>query len=118
MKWAKFNRPLLAHHRIYATGATAALLEQELGFEITELQNGPLGGYQQIGAKVDAVIFFSDPLKPLSHDLDVKALLRMAVAWNVPIACNRGSADFMISPPLRDGEFSAVYPLHLTKRLS
>jgi methylglyoxal synthase len=99
VEWAKFNRTLLAHHRIYATGTTGVLLEQELCFKITELQSGPLGGNQQIGAKIDFVIFFSDPLKPLSHDPDVKALLRMAIVWNIPIAWNRASADFMISSP-------------------
>ena len=123
VEWAKFNRDLLAHHLIYATGTTGALLERELGFDIIKLQSGPLGGDQQIGAKIadgeiDFMIFFSDPLEPLSHDPDIKALLRMAIVWNIPIACNRASADFMISSPLMDGEFSAVYPLHLTELLS
>ena len=91
VEWAKFNRTLLAHHRIYATGTTGVLLEQELGFAITKLQSGPLGGDQQIGARIadgeiDFVIFFSDPLESLSHDPDIKALLRMAVVWNIPIA--------------------------------
>lgn len=113
--WAKFNRDLLAHHKVYATGTTGMLLEQELGFEITKLQSGPLGGDQQIGAKIaggeiDFVIFFSDPLESLSHDPDIKALLRMAVVWNIPIACNRASADFMISSPLMDGEYDRLVP--------
>jgi methylglyoxal synthase len=115
VEWAKFNRTLLAHHRIYATGTTGALLEQELGFAITKLQSGPLGGDQQIGAKIadgeiDFMIFFSDPLESLSHDPDIKALLRLAVVWNIPIACNRASADFMISSPLMDGEYNRLIP--------
>jgi methylglyoxal synthase len=113
--WAKFNRTLLAHHRIYATGTTGTLLEQELGFDITKLHSGPLGGDQQIGAKIadgeiDFMIFFSDPLESLSHDPDIKALLRMAIVWNIPIACNRASADFMISSPLMDGEYDRLVP--------
>ncbi len=115
LEWAKFNRYLLAHHRIYATGTTGTLLERELGFEITKLQSGPLGGDQQIGAKIadgeiDFMIFFSDPLESLSHDPDIKALLRMSIVWNIPIACNRASADFMISSPLMDGEYDRLVP--------
>ena len=113
--WAKFNRDLLAHHEVYATGTTGAILERELGFPIQRLQSGPLGGDQQIGAKIvdneiDFLIFFWDPLEPLPHDPDVKALLRMAVVWNIPIACNRASADFMISSPLMDGEYDRLVP--------
>ncbi len=115
VEWAKFNRNLLAHHKVYATGTTGTLLERELGFNITKLQSGPLGGDQQIGAKiadgdVDFMIFFSDPLESLSHDPDIKALLRMAIVWNIPIACNRASADFMISSPLMDGEYNRLVP--------
>jgi methylglyoxal synthase len=117
VEWAKYNRDLLAHHEVYAAGTTGEILEQELGFEITKLQSGPLGGDQQIGAKIvtgeiDFLIFFWDPLEPLPHDPDVKALLRMAVVWNIPIACNRASADFMISPPLMDGEYDRLVPDH------
>ncbi len=115
VEWAKFNRTLLAHHKVYATGTTGTLLERELGFTITKLQSGPLGGDQQIGAKIadgeiDFMIFFSDPLESLSHDPDIKALLRMAIVWNIPIACNRASADFMISSPLMDGEYDRLVP--------
>jgi methylglyoxal synthase len=115
MEWAKFNRDLLAHHEVYATGTTGELLERALGFPVRRLQSGPLGGDQQIGAKIvdneiDFLIFFWDPLEPLPHDPDVKALLRMAVVWNIPIACNRASADFMISSPLMDGEYHRLVP--------
>jgi methylglyoxal synthase len=115
LEWAKYNRDLLAHHEVYATGTTGKVLEQELGFEVHKLQSGPLGGDQQIGARIvdgdiDFLIFFWDPLEPVPHDPDVKALLRMAVVWNIPIACNRASADFMISSPLMDGEYSRLVP--------
>jgi methylglyoxal synthase len=115
VEWAKFNRDLLAHHKIYATGTTGSVLERELNFPIIKLQSGPLGGDQQIGAKIvdgkiDFLIFFWDPLEQLAHDPDVKALLRMALVWNIPIACNRASADFMISSPLMDGEYDRLVP--------
>jgi methylglyoxal synthase len=115
VEWAKFNRDLLAHHIIYATGTTGMVLEKELGFEVIRLQSGPLGGDQQIGARIadgeiDFLIFFWDPLEPMPHDPDVKALLRMAVVWNIPIACNRSSADFMISSPLMDEEYNRLLP--------
>src|SRR5574341_2031258 len=113
--WAKYNRDLLAEHEVYATGTTGSVLEQELDFKIIKLQSGPLGGDQQIGAKIaegalDFLIFFWDPLEPAPHDPDVKALLRIAVVWNIPIACNRSSADFMISSPLMSGEYERVLP--------
>jgi methylglyoxal synthase len=115
VEWAKYNRVLLAHHQIYATGTTGSLLEKELEIPVTSLQSGPLGGDQQIGAmiadgEIDFLIFFWDPLEPMPHDPDVKALLRMAVVWNIPIACNRASADFMISSPLMDGEYDRLVP--------
>jgi methylglyoxal synthase len=115
VEWAKFNRDLLAHHDVYATGTTGTTLERELDITIHRLQSGPLGGDQQIGAKIveneiDFLIFFWDPLEPVPHDPDVKALLRMAVVWNIPIACNRASADFMISSPLMDGEYYRLVP--------
>jgi methylglyoxal synthase len=113
VEWAKFNRDLLAHHAVFATGTTGELLEHELDFPIIKFQSGPLGGDQQIGAKIvdgqiDFLIFFWDPLEPQPHDPDVKALLRMAVVWNIPIACNRSSADFMISSPLMDDEYDRL----------
>lgn len=115
VEWAKFNRVLLSHHTIYATGTTGTLLEHELGFSINKLESGPLGGDQQVGARIvdgeiDFLIFFWDPLESLSHDPDVKALLRMAVVWNIPIACNRATADFVISSPLMDEDYDRLVP--------
>jgi methylglyoxal synthase len=115
LEWAKFNRDLLAHHKVYATGTTGAILERELDFRIEKLESGPIGGDQQIGAKIvegkiDFLIFFWDPLEPQPHDPDVKALLRMAVVWNIPIACNRSTADFMISSPLMDDRYDRLVP--------
>jgi len=115
IEWSKFNRDLLAHHKVYATGTTGVVLECELGFPIIRLESGPLGGDQQIGAKIvdgdiDFLIFFWDPLEPQPHDPDVKALLRMAVVWNIPIACDRASADFIISSPLMDAKYERLVP--------
>jgi len=115
VEWARFNRDVLAQHAVYATGTTGRILEQVLGFEITKLQSGPLGGDQQIGAKIatgeiDFVVFFWDPLQTQPHDVDVKALLRLAAVWNIPIACNRASADFMFSSPLMSAEYIRLLP--------
>jgi len=115
IEWAKYNRDLLAHHVIYATGSTGEVLERALDFPVHKLQSGPLGGDQQVGAKIvdgdiDFLIFFWDPLEPLPHDPDVKALLRLAVVWNIPTACNRASADFMISSPLMEGPYDRLVP--------
>jgi methylglyoxal synthase len=115
VEWARFNRDILAQHMVYATGTTGRMLEQVLGVEITKLQSGPLGGDQQIGAKIaegeiDFVVFFWDPLETQPHDVDVKALLRIAVVWNIPMACNRASADFMFSSQLMTEEYQRLLP--------
>jgi len=115
VEWAKFNKNVLAHHQVYATGTTGEMLEHMLGIKIIKLQSGPLGGDQQVGAMIvnddiNFLIFFWDPLEPMPHDPDVKALLRMAAVWNIPIACDRASADFMISSPLMDLEYTRLVP--------
>ena len=115
LEWAHYNRELLIKHELCATGTTGSLLEKTLEVDILKLQSGPLGGDQQIGAKIaegviDFIIFFWDPLEPQPHDPDVKALLRLAVVWNVPVACNRASADFMISSPLMSSAYERALP--------
>ena len=115
LEWAQFNRELLSQHELLATGSTGTLVSEALGLPVEKLQSGPLGGDQQIGARiaegmVDFVIFFWDPLQPQPHDPDVKALLRIAVVWNVPMACNRASADFMISSPLMSSTYERRLP--------
>jgi methylglyoxal synthase len=105
LEWAEHNRELLTGHILYATGTTGRLLHDELGLAVTCFQSGPLGGDQQIGAliaagELDMLVFFTDPMQPQPHDPDVKALMRIAVVWDIPIACNRASADFLITSPL------------------
>lgn len=115
LAWAKFNREALSCHKLLATGTTGSMLQTELDLPVTRVQSGPLGGDQQIGAKIsegeiDVLIFFWDPLEPHPHDPDVKALLRIAVVWNIPIACNRASADFLISSFLMPSEYQRLVP--------
>jgi methylglyoxal synthase len=115
IEWARFNRLLLEVHDLVATGTTGTLIEDSLGVGVEKLQSGPLGGDQQLGAliaegDVDLLVFFWDPLEPQPHDPDVKALLRIAVVWNIPIACNRASADFMISSPLMTSDYARAVP--------
>lgn len=115
VEWARFNRTLLAHHHLVATGTTGRAVEDALGLPVARLQSGPLGGDQQIGARIaegniDLLIFFWDPLEPQPHDPDVKALLRLAVVWNIPVACNRASADFIISSPLMTKPYDRLLP--------
>lgn len=115
LAWAKYNREALSGHKIVATGTTGVLLESEINVPVSRVLSGPLGGDQQIGAKIsegeiDVLIFFWDPLEPHPHDPDVKALLRIAVVWNIPIACNRASADFLISSSLMPSQYERLVP--------
>ena len=115
LEWAQFNKALLKQHELYATGTTGTLLEQELGIAIHKLQSGPLGGDQQIGAmiaagEIDVLIFFWDPLTSQPHNADVQALLPIAVVWNIPVACNRATADFIISSPLLSSTYQRFLP--------
>ena len=110
LEWIKYNKGTLSQHNLFGTGTTGALIASELGLKVTTFLSGPLGGDQQIGAqitegKIDFLIFFWDPLESHPHDPDVKALLRIAVVWNIPIACNRASADFIISSELMAEEY-------------
>ena len=125
IEWAIFNRSTLAKHRLYATGTTGALLEEELDQSVTKLQSGPLGGDLQIGAKIaegkiDVLIFFWDPMEAQPHDPDIKALLRIAVTWNIPIACDRATADFILTSPLMREEYEPViedYSMYLKRKI-
>jgi len=123
LEWAEFNFKALSHHCLVCTGTTGKLLEDvltkklrlEKRFRLTKLKSGPLGGDQQLGAlvsegKIDCLIFFWDPMQPQPHDVDVKALLRIAVAYNVPTACNRATADFVISSPLMMDGYEPTKP--------
>ena len=105
LEWAEHNRDVLASHVLYATGTTGQMLGDRMDLPITCFQSGPLGGDQQIGALIasgdlDMLVFFWDPMSPQPHDSDVKALVRIAVVWDIPIACNRTSADYLITSPL------------------
>jgi methylglyoxal synthase len=119
VEWARVNRVTLSHHELLATNSTGELLEAELGTAVHRLHSGPLGGDLQLGAKIteggiDLLFFFWDPLEPQPHDPDVKALLRIAVVWNIPVACNRATADFLITSPLFDGEYHRSVPEYST----
>ena len=115
LEWARYNRVTLSSHELHGTGTTGALLARELDLDVNLYLSGPLGGDQQVGAaiaegRIDVVVFFWDPLEPQPHDVDVKALLRIAVVYNVPIACNRATADFLLSSHLMDEEYERRLP--------
>jgi methylglyoxal synthase len=115
VEWARFNRGTLIKHELFATGTTGRVLEEVLGAQVRRLQSGPIGGDQQIGAmivdgQIDFLIFFWDPLEAQPHDPDVKALLRLAVVWNIPVACDQSSADFMFSSPLMLTDYVRFVP--------
>lgn len=115
LSWADYNRLTLSQHALYGTGTTGTMLEYELGLTVTRFLSGPVGGDQQIGAKIaegvlDTLIFFWDPLEPQPHDPDVKALLRLATVWNIPVAMNVATADMLISSPLFANGYRGVRP--------
>ena len=115
VEWVKQHRDILSDYALCATGPTGSLVEKELGLSVRKFESGPLGGDQQIGARIaegeiDFLIFFWDPLAPHPHDPDVKALLRIAVVWNIPFACNHASADFMIASRLMSTDYQRQLP--------
>ncbi len=115
VEWVQCNRETLSSLRLFGTGTTGTMLKQELGLPLAILESGPLGGDQQIGAgipenAIDFLGYFWDPLEPFLHDPDIKALLRIALVWNIPVACNRTSADFMISLPLMARPYDRLLP--------
>jgi methylglyoxal synthase len=113
LEWARYNKESLGKHELFATRTTGQLLTDELELDVYKFKSGPLGGDQQVGAKIadgkiDFLIFFWDPLEQQPHDVDVKALLRVAVVYNIPTACNRSSADFMISSQLMSEDYDRL----------
>ncbi len=115
LAWSRYNKHLLGPHELYATGTTGKILEKALAIPIHKLRSGPLGRDQQIGAmiakgEVDVLIFFWDPLSLQPHEADVRALLRLAAVWNIPVACNRASADYIISSPLLSSTYQRFSP--------
>lgn len=115
VEWAVHNRRMLSEHELLATGTTGKLLEEKLNLPVRKLLSGPLGGDQQIGSliaegKIDLIVFFWDPMEAQPHDSDVKALLRLAVAWNILMACNRTTADFILTSHLMDDAYEAQVP--------
>jgi methylglyoxal synthase len=117
LEWVGYNRDVLQEHALFATGTTGGLVQARWGLPVIRLKSGPLGGDQQMGAKIadgelDVLVFFWDPLEPHPHEPDVRALLRIAVLYNIPIACNRATADFVVASPLIHGEYDRLVADH------
>jgi methylglyoxal synthase len=115
LEWVKFNKGTLSHHRLFATGSTGTMVKRATGLDVVCFKSGPIGGDQQIGSRIvendiDMLIFFWDPLEPQPHDPDVKALLRIAVLYNIPTASNRSTADFIISSGLIKSHYDRLVP--------
>jgi methylglyoxal synthase len=115
VEWLLYNKEEMSRHQLFATGTTGKIAEEALKMPVTKLLSGPLGGDQQIGAmisekKIDVLIFFWDPMQAQPHDPDVKALIRLGVVWNIPVACNRATADFIISSPLMKEKYEGTRP--------
>lgn len=115
LDWVTANKHILEKHHLYATGTTGKLIEESLQLPITKFFSGPLGGDQQIGSliaqgQIDMLIFYWDPMNAQPHDTDVKALLRLSVTWNILLACDRTTADFLISSPFMDSEYQRIMP--------
>ncbi|MFT4060866.1 MAG: methylglyoxal synthase [Edaphocola sp.] len=115
LAWAQERKSQLEAHTLYATGTTGRIIEEETGLAVTKFFSGPLGGDQQIGSliaegKIDMLVFFWDPMNAQPHDTDVKALLRLSVTWNILLACDRSTADFLISSPYMDEAYPRVLP--------
>jgi methylglyoxal synthase len=113
LEWVEYNIGTLSNHNLFGTGTTGGLITSKLGLEVHRYRSGPLGGDQQIGAgisegTIDFMIFFWDPLQSQPHDVDVKALLRLSVLYNIPVACNRATADFLVSSPLLNGNYERI----------
>lgn len=113
LSWVKYNAEVLSKHELYATGTTGKIIAKKCGLDIFRLKSGPLGGDQQLGAMIadgdlDILIFLWDPMTLQPHDVDIKALLRMSVLYNIPVACNRSTADFIISSTLFSEEYQSV----------
>jgi len=118
LEWSANNKAELAQHSLIGTGTTGRLVQEHTGLSVERLRSGPLGGDQQLGARIaegliDILMFFWDPLEPQPHDPDIKALLRIAAVWNIPVACNRASADFIISSPLISQAYQRRVPEYL-----
>jgi methylglyoxal synthase len=115
VEWVERNKEIIGYHELFATGTTGTLIEESLNLPVHKFQSGPLGGDQQIGAlivegKIDLLIFFWDPMEALPHDPDIKALLRIGAVWNIAIACDVATADFMVSSPLMNKPYEKFLP--------